>query len=229
MEPLAAAGKANSVLRVLTSKQETRAFYNKISAVYDLLAEHSEDPMRRLGVQKLGVKQGERVLEIGYGTGHCLVRLADAVGPQGRVFGIDLSEGMEAKAREHLRDAGFEDSVELRCGDATHLAWDDGVFDAVFMSFTLELFDTPEIPLVLAECKRVLRVGGRIGVVAITKEGSEGLAIEAYEWTHRHFPNLLDCRPIYVRRGLEEAGFVINEATITKMWVPVEIVVASKV
>jgi demethylmenaquinone methyltransferase/2-methoxy-6-polyprenyl-1,4-benzoquinol methylase len=101
--------------------------------------------------------------------------------------------------------------------------------DAVFVSFTLELFDTPEIPQVLAGCKRVLRPGGRIGVVAITKEGKEGFAVEAYEWTHQHFPNLLDCRPIFVRRGLEEAGFTIKDATITKMWVPVEIVVAERI
>jgi demethylmenaquinone methyltransferase/2-methoxy-6-polyprenyl-1,4-benzoquinol methylase len=100
--------------------------------------------------------------------------------------------------------------------------------DAVFMSFTLELFDTPEIPRVLAECKRVLRAGGRIGVVAITKEGREGFAVEAYEWTHQHLPNLLDCRPIFVRRALENAGFSIREATITKMWVPVDVVIAEK-
>jgi len=89
--------------------------------------------------------------------------------------------------------------------------------------------DTPEIPKVLAECRRVLRVGGRIGVVATTKEAEEGLAVEAYEWTHQHFPNLLDCRPIFVRRALEDAGFSIRDVTITKMWVPVEIVVAQKV
>jgi demethylmenaquinone methyltransferase/2-methoxy-6-polyprenyl-1,4-benzoquinol methylase len=101
--------------------------------------------------------------------------------------------------------------------------------DAVFMSFTLELFDTPEIPQVLAGCARVLRPGGRIGVVAITKEGKEGFAVDAYEWTHQHFPNLLDCRPIFVRRALEDAGFSIRNATIANMWVPVEIVVGTKV
>ena len=215
------------MLRVLQSKDQTRAFYDKISGVYDLLAERSEGPVRRTGLEKLALAAGERVLEIGYGTGSCLPRLAAAVGPEGRVFGIDLSEGMRARervAKEHLID-----SVELTRGDATQLPYPDGSVDAVFMSFTLELFGTPEIPRVLAECQRVLRAGGRIGVVAITKEGKEGFAVDAYEWTHEHFPNLLDCRPIFARRALEDAGFSITDATITKMWVPVEIVVAAKV
>ena len=74
--------------------------------------------------------------------------------------------------------------------------------DGIFMCFTLELFDTPDIPKLLAECKRVLRTGGRIVIVAVSKEGKEGkegLVIQAFEWTHRHFPNLMDCRPIYAR------------------------------
>ena len=48
------------------------------------------------------------------------------------------------------------------------------------------------------------------------------------KWTHRHFPNLLDCRPIFLRRASEDCGFVIQHASIEHMWVPVEIVVASK-
>ena len=217
------------MLRVLQSKDETRAFYDKISGVYDLLAEQSEGPARQAGLGKLAVASGELVLEIGYGTGHCLVQFAEAVGPGGKVFGIDISERMRARARERLEKEHLIDRVELSCGDAAQLPYPDGSMDAVFMSFTLELFDTPEIPQVLADCKRVLRAGGRIGVVAITKEGKEGFAVEAYEWTHKHFPNLLDCRPIFVRRALEDAGFSIRDATIAKMWVPAEIVVAEKV
>src|ERR1039458_3409603 len=88
-----------SVLRVLQTKDETRAFYDKISGVYDLLAEHSEGPVRQTGLDRLALAPGERVLEIGYGTGHCLVQIAEAVGPEGKGVGIALSDGMRARAR----------------------------------------------------------------------------------------------------------------------------------
>ena len=64
------------ILRVFQSKTETKAFYDKISHVYDLLAEHSEGPIRRAGLEILDAQPGEKVLEIGFGTGHCLVSLA---------------------------------------------------------------------------------------------------------------------------------------------------------
>jgi ubiquinone/menaquinone biosynthesis C-methylase UbiE len=216
------------VLRVLTTRGETKAFYDKIAKVYDLLSEHTEGPLKEQALAKLEPAPGEKVLEIGFGTGHCLTKLAKAVGPGGRVYGVDLSEGMVALSRELLAREGLSDRCELICGDGLSLPWADGALDAVLMTFTLELFDTAEIPLVLAECRRVLRPGGRIVVLAVSKEGPQDMAIKAYEWTHRHFPNLMDCRPIYTRRGLEAAGFQIRDAQTAHMWVPVEIVAAVK-
>lgn len=218
----------SGVLRVLQSKDETRSFYNKIAKVYDLLAEHSERAMRELGINRLAPAPGQRLLEIGFGTGHCLVELARAVGPAGKALGLDISENMLAIAGTLLEREGLADRAQLLCGDATHLPYDSDTLDGVFMSFTLELFDTPEIPGVLAECKRVLRPGGRIVVVGISKEGKQGIVIRAFEWTHRHFPNLMDCRPIYVARAMAAAGFVIRDTTLEHMWVPVEIVTAAK-
>jgi demethylmenaquinone methyltransferase/2-methoxy-6-polyprenyl-1,4-benzoquinol methylase len=90
------------------------------------------------------------------------------------------------------------------------------------------LFDTPELPKVLGECKRVLRPEGRICVVGVSKEGEGGVILHVFEWTHQHFPNLVDCRPIFVRRVLEEAGFHVQNAERRMMWVPVEIVLARK-
>ncbi len=217
-----------TISRVLQTKEETKSFYNKIASCYDLLAEHSEQPMRELGLQKLAASHGERILEIGFGTGHCVVELARAVGPSGHVDGIDLSERMLELATELVEQAGVSGWTELICGDGERLPYDDSTLDGVFTSFTLELFDTPDIPVVLAECKRVLKPGGRMVVVAVSKEGRQGVVMEIYEWTHRHFPNLLDCRPIYVRRALEAAGFAIRDTSLEMMWVPVEVVLAVK-
>lgn len=216
------------VLRVLQTKDETKAFYNKIATVYDLLSEHSEKAMREEGIKLLAPAGGDQLLEIGFGTGHVLVELAKMVGPSGKVFGIDLSENMLAHAQGLLEQENLTDRVALTCGDAEELPYDAESMDGIFMCFTLELFDTPEIPRVLAECKRVLRPGGRIVVVAVSKEGKQGLVVHVFEWTHRHFPNLMDCRPIYARHALEAAGFVTDQCMIESMWVPVEIVLARK-
>ena len=217
------------VLRVFQSKDQTRAFYNKISRVYDLLSERSEAPTRKAGLVLLRARAGESVLEIGFGTGHSLVAFAKAVGPKGTVFGLDLSDKMLQRAKISLARFNLLARAQLRCADATQLPYEDNSMDAVFMSFTLELFDTPEIPKVLRECKRVLRPGGRIVVVGMSKDAKHDPLVGAFEWTHEHFPNYLDCRPIYVRVALEKAGFKIESALMKHMWIPVEIVRGAKV
>jgi demethylmenaquinone methyltransferase/2-methoxy-6-polyprenyl-1,4-benzoquinol methylase len=213
------------VARVLGSRASTRGYYNKLARVYDLLTERAEQPLRAECLDRLAVAPGERVLEVGPGTGHSLARMAAAVGEGGRVCGVDLAEAMLLRSRATVGEAGVASRVDLVSGDGVALPFADRSFDAAFLSFILELFDTPEIPEVLGEVRRVLRPGGRLGVVAVSREGEHGLALSLYEWAHRHFPTLLDCRSIYVERALVAAGFAITDATIGRMWVPVEIVV----
>jgi ubiquinone/menaquinone biosynthesis C-methylase UbiE len=216
------------VLRVLQTKEETKAFYNKIAKVYDVLAEHSEAPVRKAGLEMLNTQEGHHVLEIGFGTGHSLIELARAVGSSGKVFGIDLSEKMVEISQKLADEEGLDGRIELSCGDALHLPYESESLDGIFMSFTLELFDTPEIPHVLAECERVLKSGGRIVVIGMSRVLPEGLIMEIFEWTHRHFPNYLDCRPILVRQALEDSGFEICDSRIMKMWISVEVVCGLK-
>jgi demethylmenaquinone methyltransferase/2-methoxy-6-polyprenyl-1,4-benzoquinol methylase len=167
-------------------------------------------------------------LEIGFGTGHTLTAFAKAVGSGGMVFGLDLSDQMVRLAKKNLAEEGLLERARLRCGDATQLPYAKNTMDAVFMSFTLELFDTPEIPKVLSECMRVLKTNGRIVVVGMSKEGEHERLIGAFEWAHKHFPNFIDCRPIYVREALEKTDFQIRKALKKHMWIPVEIILGAK-
>ena len=219
--------REGGISRVRRSKAEAKAAYDKMSRWYDALAGSSEKELVRLGLEKLSVAEGQVALEIGFGTGHALVALAQAVGDSGKVYGIDISQGMLHVAQEKLETAGLVERVELRIGDAVHLPFEDHLFDAVLMSFTLELFDTPEVLVVLAECRRVLRDGGRLAVVAMSKSGDRGLMLRLYEWVHRRFPKYVDCRPIFVQQALEGAGFQILDVTARSMLgLPVEIVIA---
>jgi demethylmenaquinone methyltransferase/2-methoxy-6-polyprenyl-1,4-benzoquinol methylase len=219
-----------SVSRVNRSKEAARQSYNRLSRWYDLIAGSTEKKYRDWGLEKLSARPGEKILEIGFGTGQCLVALARAVGETGGVIGLDISDGMLAVARERLRKEGLSDRVDFHLGDAAKVDFIEAQsLDGIFMSFTLELFDNPEIPRVLKECHRILKPGGRLSVVSMTKTDPPGIAVRMYEWFHEHLPDYADCRPIFARRAMEQAGFSIQDASLSSMWgLPVEIVLGRK-
>jgi demethylmenaquinone methyltransferase/2-methoxy-6-polyprenyl-1,4-benzoquinol methylase len=181
------------------------ASYDRISGAYDLVADRAEKHARDRGLELLQVRPGERVLEIGAGTGRALVSLAAAAGAGGEVCGLDVSSGMLEVARQ--RCAAGRLRVHLLRGDARSLRCRTAAFDAVFMSFTLEVFAPPDVARVLAEVQRVLGPGGRLGVVSLSRTAQPTAMGRAYSWLHRQLPHLVDCRPIDVVRHLERRGY----------------------
>lgn len=217
------------ISRVTRSKKQAIAAYDQLSRWYDWLSESSEWPITQTGLIKLNAETGEVILEIGFGTGNALLVLAEIVGDSGKVVGIDISHGMFDVTRNKIAHAGLSQRVNLHRGDATALPFHDSSFDAIFTSFTLELFDTPEISGVLAECQRVLKPGGRIGAVTMVRDERENIPQRIYEWFHQYLPAYADCRPIYLQATLAMAGFLIQDVTRKWMWgLPVEICLAKK-
>ena len=215
------------VLPVPRTKEEARRFYDRLSRFYDFLTAVFERKYAEMALEGLSIKEGETVLEIGFGSGHCLKRIAQSVGQTGKAYGIDISTGMLEVTKKKLEKAKLMDRAELYCGDAASLPYDDNTFDAVFMSFTLELFDTPEIPEVLEEVKRVLKPKGRLGVVSMSKEDGEPRLLRLYEWVHKKLPKYADCRPIYVEQSLKDAGYEIKSREKVRLFgLPGEIVIA---
>ena len=180
-----------------------------MSKWYDMLVERFENKPRSQAVRKLDPQKGEKILEIGFGSGRSLCRIADAIGPTGKVCGVDLSQGMFDITRSRLSKAGLAVRVILIRDDVIQFPFEAGFFDAAFLSFTLELFEDRDIPIVLSICLKALRPGGRICILALSRSQRPKLGSRIYEWLHTMFPQFLDCRPIYIEKSLEEAGFQI--------------------
>ena len=214
---------------ILRVSGDIKATYAKLSKVYATFEGRFEKKLRERGLELLDVQEGEAVLEIGFGTGYSLVEIARCVGAAGKACGIDVTPEMVALAQKRLEEEGLAELVELCQGDAREMPYDDRQFDAVYIAAALELFDTPDIPRVLAEIKRVLRPAGRLGIISMPKEGHQNsMVFGVYQWMHRAFPRYASCRPIYLEDSVSGAGFEIIKAEEMKILglFPMKIVMA---
>ncbi|MCU4975542.1 methyltransferase domain-containing protein [Halobacteria archaeon AArc-m2/3/4] len=202
-----------------------RAWYNALSRYYDVLIDPFQGRLRRRGIGFLGVSADDRVLDIGCGTGRGSTTLQDAVGPGGNVVGIDVADQMCRRTRDRL-EADAPSAVV--CGDALALPFASDSFDAVLVSFTLELFEAESQMVVLEEIRRVLAPRGRICVIAPSTAASTLITV-LYERLNDAFPTLVDSRPLDVRGVLTRADFeVVRTEVEWVLAVPVALVFARR-
>ena len=205
------------ILRVCRTKEQAKESYNKISKFYGYFTWFEKKYSER-ELELLDVQADETVLEIGFGTGYCFKRIAESVGENGKAYGIDISPEMLKITKRRLERARLIDRVELYCGDSVSMPYKNDMFDAVSMNFTLELFDTPEIPRVLSEIKRVLKPSGRLGVASMSNENGGSIILSIYNWIHQKFPKYIDCRPIFVEESVKNAGYEIKRKEKVKLF-----------
>lgn len=202
------------MLPIKRSKTKARRFYDRISGIYDILTASEKDLIKQ-GVDLLSVQPGERVLEIGCGTGSGLKFIQETDPNPVEVIGLDLSRQMLHQSLEKNHRA--EPPPLHIQGDAVNLPLPGAAIDAVFTSFTLELFSKVDIAAVLGECRRVLKPKGRLVVVSLAST-PRTFALKIYELAHRLFPVAVDCRPIPLAELLEANGFLIITEEKHKNW-----------
>jgi SAM-dependent methyltransferase len=128
------------------------------------------------------ISPGSTVVDIGCGAGMDLLLAAQAVGPNGRAIGVDMTEAMAETARSGARRAGLE-NVEVRLGDALALPVASETVDFVISNGVLNL--TPDKRVAFSEVFRVLKPGGQLlyGDIIVANELSESVRRNIDLWT----------------------------------------------
>jgi arsenite methyltransferase len=167
---------------------------------------------RRITIETLAPRAGERILDIGTGPGLLALDLVNHVAPGGHVTGIDVSAEMLAVAEQHRQRSPHADLMTCRDGDATALPFADASFDAAVSTQVFEYVD--DVDRALAEAHRVLCAGGRLLVLDTDWDslvwhasGRHRMQRIITAWTRRFAdPHL----PATLKRRLQAAGFDID-------------------
>lgn len=195
--------KANVVEATHQTAEKIQNYYSWRASNYDAGAgfevEHHAEALRLANVQ-----EGQRVLDVACGTGRGTVGLARAVGAEGRVDALDLSEAMLSQARAKIEKLGLNERVYFKQGNAKELPYPDNTFDLVYNGYMFDLIPLDGFMPILKEMRRVLKPDGKLVLLNMSKPDERKTFFEkVYEkgWA------VMPCRPVLMSAYLEPAGF----------------------
>ncbi len=200
--------------------------YDWNAPVYDIWGTLTESKARERAIELAEIRDGLTIFEVAVGTGLAFEEIVRR-NPHGKNTGIDLSEGMLARARKRLQP--YENAYfTLAKGSAFDLPAASSTIDILFNNYMFDLMTPADIDRALDEFRRVLKPGARLVLVNMTKGEQPGSSL--YERIYRLFPALLGgCRGVMLSERLQEHGFtVVTREYRQQMLFPSEIILATK-
>jgi len=210
------------ILKARYTQQEITRKYNWIAPVYDWFGIMMESKARQRALEIAAIQNGEKVLEVALGTGLNFVEILRR-NPSGWVDGIDVSMKMVEKARNRISKTGRRNYTLYLC-DCRHLPFEDETFDVIMNQYLLDILPVEDFIPILLEFKRVLKGGGRIVLVNMTK--GERWVNQIYEGIYRLKPPLLaGCRGVMAQPFLKKIGFdQFHREFVSQLGFPSEVV-----
>jgi len=139
-------------------REQVRSIYGQYSSVYDLIFSHIFSPRIKMGLGRSDIQTGDKILEVGVGTGISLHMYPKSC----TLVGVDVTRKMLEKARDK-KNAMRLDNVHLMEMDGENLTFDDDSFDHSVAAFVVTVVPNPE--KMVAEMKRVTKKGGNIVIL----------------------------------------------------------------
>ena len=217
------------MIEAIAPTASVRRAYNLHSLCYGTLVAPLERRPRMLALEKACLRADERVLEVATGPGFTLREILKIVHPTNVVDGVDLSPRMLERARRLIRAAGHT-NARLQEADARQLPFEDATFDVLLNSYMLDLIPLDDMSVVLKEFRRVLKSGGRLVLVNMSKPSADVLTPLERVYNllpKRWVPYLLgSCRPVLMEVPVRQAGFSDVQRQYLPQIMPSEIITA---
>ena len=209
--------------------QTIKQAYNRRGWIYSKTVAPMEWEYHLEALEQANLQPGEKVLEVDVGPGLTAVEIARRVGKEAVFSGMDISTSMLALTEQRLRSSGFSQFV-LKEGSATQIPYSSNTFDVLYNGYMLDLIPEEEMPGILAEFKRVLKPGGRMILLNMSKADQETVLFR--ERLYQFLPPKLvlylmgGCRPVLMEDLTLRAGFHQVRRTYLGGKAPSEIVTA---
>ncbi|MFK2824216.1 demethylmenaquinone methyltransferase [Bacillus sp. B190/17] len=216
-----------------SKEEKVHHVFEKISSNYDqmnsVISFQQHKRWRNETMKKMAVEQNAAALDVCCGTGDWTIALAEAVGSQGRVVGLDFSQNMLNVGKRKVEEAELK-QVEMIQGNAMELPFEDNTFDYVTIGFGLR--NVPDYMQVLKEMNRVLKPGGMAVCLETSQPAMIGFrqlyffyfrfimplfgklfakSYKEYSWLQesaRDFPGMKELKQMFERAGFTNVSYM---------------------